>query len=156
MVWKPNPKIIAMETENATTLTVRINGTIETPPYDSREQFRQSVIDTILYILKTQDVEIEYIGYKPDRMGIHHLDSVVTQYEDCIYASLSVNENLIAILDESHRKEDIIEAFVEAFENKTHRHIEIDSTIEKKGKKHRIIEMSSDWKHYLKDTGKVN
>lgn len=141
--------------ENGTTLTVRINGTIETPPSNNREQFRQSVIDTILFVLKTQDVDIEYIGYKPDRMGIHHLDSVVTQYEDCIYASLSVNENLISQFEDTHRKEQIIEAFVEAFENKTHRHLEIDSTMEKKGKKHRIIEMSSDWKHYLKDTDKI-
>jgi hypothetical protein len=144
-----------MEMENGTTLTVRINGTIETPPSNNREQFRQSVIDTILFVLKTQDVDIEYIGYKPDRMGIHHLDSVVTQYEDCIYASLSVNENLISQFEDTHRKEQIIEAFVEAFENKTHRHLEIDSTMEKKGKKHRIIEMSSDWKHYLKDTDKI-
>lgn len=139
-----------METSHTSTLTVRINGMIETPPANNREHFRQSVIETILHILKTQDVDVEYIGYKPDTMGVHHLDSITTDYEDCIFASLSVNENLLSRFDENHRKEDIIEAFVEAFETKTHRHLEVDSTLDLKGKKHRIIEMSSDWKLYLK------
>lgn len=138
-----------METDTTSTLTVRINGTVETPPAANRENFRQSVIEIILYILKTQDVDVEYIGYKPDKFG-HLLDSTTAEYEDCIYASLSVNENLLSRFGENHRKEDIIQAFVEAFENKTHRHLEVDSTLELKGKRHRIIEMSSDWKLYLK------
>lgn len=139
-----------MEADNTSTITVRINGMIETPPATNRENFRQSVIETILYILKTQDVDVEYIGYKPDKMGVHRLDSDSAEYEDCIYASLSVNENLLSRFDENHRKEDIIQAFVEAFESRTHRHLEVDSTLEVKGKRHRIIEMSSDWKLYLK------
>lgn len=139
-----------MGTESTSTLTVRINGTIETPPAANRENFRQSVIEIILYILKTHNVDVEYIGYKPDRFGVHHLDTTTAEYEDCIFASLSVNENLLSRFGENHRKEDIVQALVEAFESKTHRHLEIDSTLELKGKRHHMIEMSSDWKLYLK------
>ncbi|RZL27891.1 MAG: hypothetical protein EOO96_21700 [Pedobacter sp.] len=108
-----------MKTDSTTTLTVRINGTIETPPASNRENFRQSVIETILHVLKTQDIDVEYIGYKPDNLGIQHFDSRTADYEDCIYASLSVSDNILSQFGLGHREDDIISAFVEAFEATT-------------------------------------
>lgn len=137
-------------TDNISTLTVKICGTIETPPENNRELFKQSIIETVLYILKTQDVSIEYIGYKPDHSGIHPLDQNVTEYEDCIFVSLNVNGLALNPLDGMQTDDDIINIFVDEFENKTHRHLEIDSTLIRKGKKQRIIELRSDWKLYLK------
>jgi len=138
----------AMETNDTTTLKVKICGSIESPPENSREQFKQSVIDTVLHILRTQDVSIEYIGYNPGQAGLALEDDQTIAYEDCVYVSLNVKgEHLNPMEEES--KEDIIKTFVEVFENKTQRHLEIDSTLVRKGKKQRIIEMSSNWKLYL-------
>lgn len=136
--------------DNISTLTVRINGTIESPPENNRELFRQSIIETILYILKTERVSIEYIGYKPDNSGVHPLNQDITEYEDCVYVSLNVIGMSLNPLDGSQTNDDLIKTFVDIFENKTHRHLEIDSTVVRKGRKQRIIEMSSDWKLYLK------
>ncbi|SDJ77107.1 hypothetical protein [Flavobacterium noncentrifugens] len=138
----------AMETNDTTTLKVKICGSIESPPENSREQFKQSVIDTVLHILLTQDVSIEYIGYNPGLAGLPLEDDQTTAYEDCVYVSLNVRGKHLNPMEEES-KEDIIKTFVEVFENKTHRHLEIDSTLVGKGKKQRIIEMSSNWKLYL-------
>jgi len=140
-----------MKNDTISTLKVKICGTIESPPEDSREKFKQSVIDTVLHILRTEDVSIEYIGYKPDASEKNILDTEVAAYEDCVYVSLNVRGANLNPMDEQQQpKEDIIRTFVEVFENKTHRHLEIDSTVVRKGKKQRVIEMSSNWKHYLK------
>ncbi|MBF6608770.1 MAG: hypothetical protein ITG00_08540 [Flavobacterium sp.] len=141
-----------MENNNTTTLTVRVCGSIETPPAINRETFRQSVIDTILQVMKTQEVAIEYIGYQPDRTGLHHLESFKTEFEDCVYVSFNVASKAINEKDyaETKSSEDIVNAFVDIFEHKTHRHLEIDSTVLKKGTRQRMIELSSDWQHYLK------
>lgn len=136
--------------DNISTLTVRICGNIETPPENNRELFKQSIIETVLYVLKTEDVSIEYLGYKPDHSGVHPLNQDVTEYEDCVYVSMNVYALRLNPLDGSQTNDDIIKTFVEVFENKTHRHLEIDSTLVRKGKRQRIIEMSSDWKLYLK------
>ena len=139
-----------METfDNISTLTVKINGMIETPPENNREHFRQSIIETVLYILKTERVSIEYIGYKPDPSGVHPLNEEVTEYEDCVYVSMNVTGMSLNPLDGQQTNDDLIKTFVDVFEHKTHRHLEIDSTLVRKGKKQRIIEMSSDWKLYL-------
>ncbi len=140
-----------METmDNISTLTVKICGSIETPPENNRELFKQSVIETVLFVLKTQDVSIEYIGYKPDHAGVHPLNNDVTEYEDCVFVSLNVNALELNPLDGTQTNEDLIKIFIDEFENKTHRHLEIDSTLIRRGKKQRIIEMRSDWKLYLK------
>lgn len=136
--------------DNISTLTVKICGAIETPPENNRELFKQSIIDTVLYVLKTQDVSIEYIGYKPDNSGVHPLNEDMTEYEDCVFVSLNVNGLALNPLDGTQSNEDLIKIFVDEFENKTHRHLEIDSTLIRKGKKQRIIELRSDWKLYLK------
>lgn len=136
--------------DNISTLTVKICGSIETPPENNRELFKQSIIDTVLFVLKTQDVSIEYIGYKPDHSGVHPLNEDITEYEDCVFVSLNVNGLALNPLDGTETNEDIIKIFVDEFENKTHRHLEIDSTLIRKGKRQRIIEMRSDWKLYLK------
>lgn len=136
--------------DDISTLTVKIRGSIETPPENNRELFKQSIIETVLYLLKTEDVSIEYIGYKPDHSGVHPLNQDATEYEDCVFVSMNVNALRLNPLDGTQTNEDIIKTFVDVFENKTHRHLEIDSTIVRKGKKQRIIEMSSDWKLYLK------
>ena len=137
-----------METNDTTTLKVKICGSIESPPENNREQFKQSVIDTVLHILRTEDVSIEYIGYNPSQAGLPLQDDQTAAYEDCVYVSLNVRGEHLNPMEEDS-KEDIIKTFVEVFENKTHRHLEIDSTLVRKGKKQRIIEMSSDWKLYL-------
>jgi len=144
-------KTIAMENdETITTLKVKICGSLESPPEDSREKFKQSVIDTVLHILRTEDVSIEYIGYKPDNQTeMEQLAEQSASYEDCVYVSLNVRGANLNPMDGQQTKEDIIRTFVEVFENITHRHLEIDSTLVRKGKKLRIIEMSSDWKYYL-------
>lgn len=136
--------------DNISTLTVKISGFIETPPEHNRELFRQSIIDTILFILKTERVSIEYIGYKPDHSGVHPIDQEVTEYEDCVFVSMNVTGLSLNPLDGSQTKDDLIKTFVDVFEHKTHRHLEVDSTVVRKGKKQRIIKMSSDWKLYLK------
>lgn len=139
-----------MET-NITTLTVRICGSIETPPATNREVFRQSVIDTVLHVMKTQEISIEYIGYQPDRTGIHNLESTKAEFEDLVYVSFNIDGTASKHFGNlrTTSKDDLIETFVEVFQNKTHRHLEIDSTFVKKDQRQRIIEMSSDWKFYL-------
>ena len=140
----------AMKT-TITTLTVRICGAIETPPATHREDFRQGVIDTVLQVLKTTDVSIEYIGYQPDRAGIHHLDGFMTEFEDCVYVSFNIDDKAAETLDNLANKPnaDIIDTFIGVFENKTHRHLEIDSTVINNGQRQRIIEMKSNWNRYL-------
>ena len=136
--------------ETISTLKVKICGSIESAPDTNREKFKQSVIDTVLHILRTENVSIEYIGYKPDTQT--ELEQLVEQsasYEDCVYVSLNVRDANLNPMDEDQTKDDIIRTFVEVFENITHRNLEIDSTIVRKEKKLRIIEMSSDWKYYL-------
>jgi superfamily I DNA and/or RNA helicase len=141
----------AMETIT-TTLTVRICGAIETPPATNREDFRQSVIDTVLQVMKTTDASIEYIGYQPDRTGIHHLEGFATEFEDCVYVSFNVATKSFAEPENlpSKTRRDLVDTFVEMFENRTHRHLEVDSTFISNGQRNRIIEMRSDWNHYLR------
>lgn len=138
-----------MKRDAITTLKVKICGTIESPPEDNRERFKQSVIDTIIHILRTENVSMEYIGYKPDTSEKNPLGPDIIAYDDCVYVSLNVRGANLNPMDELQSKEDIIRTFVEVFENKTHRHLEIDSTLIRKSKKQRIIEMSSNWKYYL-------
>ncbi|HEX8268858.1 MAG TPA: hypothetical protein VF581_03105 [Flavobacterium sp.] len=139
-----------MEKNTITTLAVKFWGMIETPPLNNREQFRQGVIDTILKVLKMQDdVTIEYIGYRPDRIGIHHLTSSRTIYEDCVFVSLNMHSSTLYTFDEK-LPETIVNNFINVFENKTNHHLEIDSAVVNKHKQQRTIEMTSDWKFYLK------
>ncbi len=141
-----------MKKNDITTLTVRVCGSIATPPATNREEFRQSVIDTVLQVMKTQKVGIHYIGYQPERTGLHHLESFSREYEDCVYVSFNVEAKAMnAIINtESKDHDELVDAFVQIFEHKTHRHLEIDSTIVKNGTRQRIIEMSSNWQYYLK------
>lgn len=135
---------------NFSTLTVKFNAVIESPPVSNREHFRQCVISTLLSVLKTQGVAVEYIGYRPDPVGIHRLDTTKTEYEDSVFASLSLNHNSLLLVGQADRKEDLVRAFVETFESTTHRHLEVEY-IREDAKSHDIeIEMSSDWKLYLK------
>jgi len=140
---------ISMENEETiSTLKVKICGSIISPPEDSREKFKQGVIDTVLHILRTEDVSIEYIGYRPALSDDDEITDAKT-YEDCVYVSLNVRGANLNPMDGELSKEDIIKTFVAVFEDKTHRHIEIDSTVVRKGKQQRMIEMSSDWKYYM-------
>lgn len=133
------------------TLTVKICGTIATPPNDNRDGFRHGVIDTILELMRNGEFTVEYIGYQPDKEGTHFLNSDVSEYEDCIFASFHINNSGInPIEDDTIRKEEIIKIFTKVFEDKTNRQLEVDSTLERKGKRQRIIEMSSNWKFYRK------
>ncbi len=142
-----------MNTNDITTLTVRVCGNIETPPAINRDEFRQGVIDTVLQVMKTQDIGIEYVGYQPDNRGLHHLDSFTTEFSDCVYVSFNVDSRTL-----NHDKngtatqQEIVNSFIEIFEYRTHRHLEVDSTVLRKdGSKQRIIEMTSNWKFYLKN-----
>ena len=142
-----------MNTNDITTLTVRVCGNIQTPPAINRDEFRQGVIDTVLQVMKTQDIGIEYVGYQPDNRGLHHLDSFTTEFSDCVYVSFNVDSRTL-----NHDKngtatqQEIVNSFIEIFEYKTHRHLEVDSTVLRKdGSKQRIIEMTSNWKFYLKN-----
>lgn len=131
-------------------LTVKLSALIETPPSGTREQFRESAIRTLLSVTKSQDVSVEYIGYKPDPIGIHHLDSPTTEFEDSVFASLVINHSPFLMLEDGQRKDDFLKAFIETFESKTHRHLEVDSTFEDDSSHDIEIEMSSDWKLYLR------
>ncbi len=135
--------------EKISTLKVKICGSIISPPDDSREQFKQGVIDTVLHLLRTEDVSIEYIGYRPAPSEESPLNSTKT-YEDCVYVSLNVRGAHLNPMDGDVSKEDIVKTFVAVFEDKTHRHLEIRSTMVREGKQQRMIEMSSDWKYYKK------
>lgn len=138
--------------DKITTLTVRVCGSIETPPATNRDHFRQGVIDTVLQVMKTEQIGIEYVGYQPDYRGIHHLDSFTTEFSDCVYVSFNVDSRTFDHARENPiKQQQIIDSFIEIFEHKTHRHLEIDSTVIKNdGTRQRIIEMKSDWKFYLK------
>ena len=139
-----------MERNNTiTTLAVKFWGTIETPPNNNREHFRQGVIDTILKVLELKDVTIEYIGYRPDKVGVHHLHTARTIYEDCVFVSLSMDLKKM-VSNDTEPAEAIINDFITVFENKTHKHLEIDSEIVNDSKHQKLIEMTSDWKYYLK------
>jgi len=131
------------------TLNVTFNATIASPPAASREQFRQCAITTLLSVVKNHDVSVEYIGYKPDPIGVHHLDSPHTEYEDTVFASLVIHHNPY-VLSGENEKDDLVRAFVETFESKTHRHLEVESSHEDTIGRDLEIEMSSDWKLYLK------
>ncbi len=131
------------------TLTLKLSALIETPPLQSREQFRECAIRTLLSVTRNQDVSVEYIGYKADPIGIHHLDSPNTEYEDSIFASLTLNHNPFLLVDETDQKDLLLKEFISAFEHTTRRHLEVDSEMEDQ-KTHEIeVELSSDWQLHL-------
>jgi hypothetical protein len=134
----------------ALTLIVKIDGTIETPPLDNREKFRQGIMDTVLQLARKGDFIIEYIGYQEDRSGMHYLNKEVTEYHDCIHASFNVTNSAFSPLDIDSKADEIIAAFAKIFEDKTHRHLHIDSATCSEGKKQRMVYMSSDWRFYRK------
>lgn len=138
-----------MERNTLTTLAVKFWGTIETPPVNSREEFRQGVIDTVLSVLKSNNITVDYIGYKPDSIGIHHLNSVRTIYEDCVFVSLNMQPRSSQIPDE-YLPESIINDLIKVFEHKTHKHLEVDAAVVDDLHSKRTIEMTSDWNFYLK------
>ena len=131
-----------------TTLAIKFWGTIETPPLSNRETFRQSVIDTVMNVLKFQDITIEYIGYRPDQPGVHPINSDHVVYEDCVFVSLNVPA--VRLNQYESGEENLISDIVRVFEHKTHKHLEVDSAVVDKEGKHFQIEMTSDWKYYLK------
>lgn len=130
------------------TLIVKICGTIETPPEDNREKFRQGIMDTVLHLVRNGDFMIEYIGYREDRNGMHYLNKEITEYRDCVYASLNITNSAFSPVDIDTRADEIVVAFAKIFEDKTHRHLHIDSTTVNEDKKQRMIHMSSDWRLY--------
>ncbi|RZJ71108.1 hypothetical protein [Flavobacterium sp.] len=132
------------------TLMIKLSASIETPPLQSREQFRECAIRTLLSVTKNQDVSVEYIGYKADPIGIHHLDSPNTEYEDSVFASITLNRNPFLAMDESGKKDDLLKEFISAFENTTHRHLAVDSEIEDERSHEIEVELSSDWQLHLK------
>ena len=139
-----------MSTPTTYSLNITFNATIETPPATSREQFRQCAILTLLSVVKTHDVTVEYIGYKPDPIGIHHLDTSATEYEDSVFASLVIHHNPYVVTPAQNNTDYLVKAFVEAFESKAHRHLAVESAKED-AQNHAVeIEMSSDWTLYLK------
>ena len=128
------------------TLKVKVCASIESPPGNNRETFKQSVISTVLHILRSEDVSIEYIGYNPDHTGLHILDNAKAEFEDCVFISLNVRGAGLNPLDNEYSNQDLLRTFVNVFEKTTHRHLEIDATIVRKGERQRMIEMHSDWK----------
>jgi len=137
-----------MERNSITTLAVKFWATIETPPLNTRETFRQSVIDTVMNVLKLQDPTVEYIGYKPDNTGIQNTNLDHMVYEDCVFVSLNIPP--VKFQQQLDTGDNLIAEFVRVFEDKTHKHLEIDSVIVNKEKKQRIIELTSDWKYFRK------
>lgn len=138
-----------MSTPNNYTLNIFFNATIAAPPESSREQFRQCAIMTLLSVVKHYDGSVEYIGYKADPVGVHHLDSPFTEYEDTVFASLVLHQNPY-VLKHENSTDHLVKDLVQTFESKTHRHLELDFTREDALSHNIEIEMSSDWKLYLK------
>ncbi|MBD3581123.1 hypothetical protein [Flavobacterium selenitireducens] len=139
-----------MATPSTFSLNITFNATIETPPSASREQFRQSAILTLLSVVKKHDVSVEYIGYKADPIGIHHLDSPATEYEDSVFASLVIHHNPYVLVESRSNTDHLVKEFVETFESKTHRHLEVELAREDAQTHDVEIEMNSDWTLYLK------
>lgn len=130
------------------TLAFKIWGMIESPPIKNRANFRQGVLDAIVRVLATQNATIEFIGYKPDQHGAHQLDAMRTIYEDCIFLSLSLQQDRISQFEST--SDLIINEFISVFESSTGRHLAVDSTVINQMKSQKCIEMTSDWKLYLK------
>lgn len=137
-----------MKREIITRLSIKFKGTIETPPLNNRESFRQSVIDTVTNVLKFQQVSLEYIGYLPDHKGFQRMNTDHTVYEDCVIVSLNLATTQYN-LDEK-REESLISDLVRVFEQRTHKHLQVDSTVVNAEANQCMIEMTSDWKYYLK------
>ena len=136
-----------MKRNTISTLAVKFWASIETPPSNNRESFRQSVIDTILKVLRLEDVTIEYIGYKPDKSQ-NRQSAALAVYEDCVFVSMNMNSPTLEPVSEKQDK--IIDDLIRVFEDKTHKHLEVDSKIDNREDNQRVIEMTSDWKYYLK------
>ncbi|AWI26957.1 hypothetical protein [Flavobacterium pallidum] len=132
----------------SSTMIVKICGTIETPPEGNREKFRQGIMDTVLQLVRSGDFIIEYIGYQEDKNGMHYLNKDVTEYHDCVFASLNITHSVFSVVDLDSKTDEIISTFSRIFEDKTHRHLNIDSITVDKWKNLRMIYMSSDWRFY--------
>lgn len=140
-----------MKNTDITTLTIRVCGAIETPPATNRDDFRQGVIDTVLQVIKTHKIALEYVGYQPDRLGLQHTEPFTVEFSD--YFHISFNVDTKSLQFENGPKldhEELLNFFIEIFENKTHRRLEIDFTVVKSRRCQRIIEMSSEWPRFLK------
>ena len=124
------------------TLAVKFCGNIEASSLKNRESFRQGVIDTVIKVLRMQNVTIEYIAYQPDQ------NKQKKACDDCVVVSMNMKS---LPKDPAEEKQDrIIDDFIRVFEHHTHKHLKVNSTKVIKDENLRLIEMQSNWDYFLK------
>ncbi|WP_298153325.1 hypothetical protein [Flavobacterium sp.] len=145
---KPDPNFCVPD--NLLTLTVVIYFAINTPPKDQRERFRQGITDAVLHLLRRGNFQIEYIGYINDKNGRHDFNNEIVDCEDFVYASFIVTNSIFTDQDIESTTDEVIATFIRVFEDKTHRHLEIDSIVSNRETKQRFLKMSSNWTFFRK------
>lgn len=109
-----------MRTQPKTGLKIRIDALVEAAPWQYRQAFRQAVVDTVLRLVRTRDVEVEYVLYKPEA-HTQHLPGVVC---DRVFLSFTVNAKVINHFKRLDSKS-LIETFAEMFESIAHRPLDL-------------------------------
>ncbi len=131
-----------MKNNTDATLAVKFCANIEAAAIKNRENFRQGVIDTVLKVLRMQNVTIEYIAYQPDP------NNLKSNFRDCVVVSMNMKS---LPKDPAEQKQNrIIDDLIRVFENQTHKHLEVDLITSDKFENKRLIEMHSNWNYYLK------
>lgn len=131
-----------MKINNDATLAVKFCANIEAAAIKNRENFRQGVIDTVIKVLRMQNVTIEYIAYQPDP------NTLKSNFQDCVVVSMNMKS---LPKDPAEQKQNrIIDDFIRVFENQTHKHLQVDLITSDKSENKRLIEMHSNWNYYLK------
>ena len=131
-----------MKNNTDATLAVKFCGNIDATARNNRENFRQSVIDTVLKVVRMQNVTIEYIAYQPDQ------NQLQSNYQDFVLVSLNMQS--LPRDPAEDRQDRIIDDFIRVFESNTHKHLEIDFMTKSKSENKRVIQMHSNWNYYLR------
>lgn len=104
-----------METHYTNGLKIRVDGIVEEVPNQFRQAFRQAVVDTVVRLVRTRDIEVEYVLYKPGETPL--LPNLVC---DRVFLSFAINNKVM-----NHFKQfgsgNIVDAFAEVFESVAHR-----------------------------------
>ncbi len=114
-----------METHYTNGVKIRVDGIVEQAPKQCRHAFRQAIVDTVVRLVRTRDVEVEYVLYKPD-LAPAQPDVVC----DRVFLSFAVNDKVM-----NHFKQfgsaNLVAAFAEVFESVTHRPLNLSASDER-------------------------
>lgn len=122
----------------SSTLMVRLPQDVELPAYQEKSRVQKTILRTIIKTLQTRELELLYVGYKPDYI-MHSIDSQKLT-ENRTLITINVLEDNGSMCDFNTSQNMLLKRFKRELQS-NNEHIIIDHVTEKDGFTERNIEI---------------